>query len=378
MSLVLNEEQVFLKDSAKKFASEKTPTTHFREVRDSEIDNCYDDKIWQEMVSLGWTGILVPEEFGGSNFGVAGISSILEELGRTLTPSPLFSTAVVGVSLIKHANDDVKKNIFSKVVQEGLRLCFAIEESNHHDPLKTSCEAKKDGKNFSISGEKSFVVDGGFADKVIIACRTSGKKGNKDGLSLFVLDADTKGLTITSTKMVDSRNAANMKFNNAIVSSDMLIGKEGNAYEIIESVLDISRAAIAAEMLGGALQAYEITLDYLKEREQFGSKIGSFQALQHRAAVMFSELELCKSCVIESITSFDEGGNDSERLASLSKAKVGEVFHLISNESVQMHGGIGVTDEYDIGLYLKRARVAEQIFGDSDFHKNRYAELTGY
>ncbi len=378
MSLVLNEEQVFLKDSAKKFASEKTPTTHFREVRDSEIDNCYDDKIWQEMVSLGWTGILVPEEFGGSNFGVAGISSILEELGRTLTPSPLFSTAVVGVSLMKHASDDAKKDILIKVVQDGLRLCFAIEESNHHDPVKISCEAKKDGSNFIISGEKSFVIDGGFADKVIVACRTSGEKGSKEGLSLFVLDSDSKGLTITPTKMVDSRNAANMKFENVKVSSDNLIGKEDDAYEIIESVLDISRAAISAEMLGSALQAYEITLDYLKEREQFGSKIGSFQALQHRAAIMFSELELCKSCVIESITSFDEGGNDSERLASLSKAKVGEVFHLISNESVQMHGGIGVTDEYDIGLYLKRARVAEQIFGDSNFHKNRYAELTGY
>ena len=378
MSLVLNEEQIFLKDSAKKFASEKTPTTHFREVRDSEIDNCYDDKIWQEMVSLGWTGILVPEEFGGSNFGVAGISSILEELGRTLTPSPLFSTAVVGVSLIKNASDDVKKDILTKVVQDGLRLCFAIEESNHHDPVKISCEAKKDGSNFIISGEKSFVIDGGFADKVIVACRTSGEEGTKDGLSLFVLDSSSEGLTITPTKMVDSRNAANMKFENVKVSSDMLIGKEDDAYEIIESVLDISRAAISAEMLGSALQAYEITLDYLKEREQFGSKIGSFQALQHRAAIMFSELELCKSCVIESITSFDEGGNDSERLASLSKAKVGEVFHLISNESVQMHGGIGVTDEYDIGLYLKRARVAEQIFGDSNFHKNRYAELTGY
>ena len=378
MSLVLNEEQIFLKDSAKKFASEKTPTTHFREVRDSEIESCYDDKIWKEMVSLGWTGILIPEEFGGSNFGVAGISSILEELGRTLTPSPLFSTAVVGVSLIKHANDDVKKDILSKVVEEGLRLCFAIEESNHHNPLKIVCEAQKDGKNYNISGEKSFVIDGGFADMVIIACRTSGKEGSKNGLSLFVVDADAKGLTVTPTKMVDSRNAANMKFDNVKVSSDMLIGEEGKAYEIIESVLDISRAAISAEMLGSALQAYEITLDYLKEREQFGSKIGSFQALQHRAAIMFSELELCKSCVIESITSFDEGGNDSERLASLAKAKVGEVFHLISNESVQMHGGIGVTDEYDIGLYLKRARVAEQIFGNSDFHKNRYAELTGY
>ena len=378
MSLVLNEEQIFLKDSAKKFASEKTPTTHFREVRDSEIESCYDDKVWQEMVSLGWTGILIPEEFGGSNFGVAGISSILEELGRTLTPSPLFSTAVVGVSLIKHANDDVKKDILSKVVEEGLRLCFAIEESNHHNPLKIVCEAQKDGKNYNISGEKSFVIDGGFADMVIIACRTSGKEGSKNGLSLFVVDANAKGLTVTPTKMVDSRNAANMKFDNVKVSSDMLIGEEGKAYEIIESVLDISRAAISAEMLGSALQAYEITLDYLKEREQFGSKIGSFQALQHRAAIMFSELELCKSCVIESITSFDEGGNDSERLASLAKAKVGEVFHLVSNESVQMHGGIGVTDEYDIGLYLKRARVAEQIFGNSDFHKNRYAELTGY
>ena len=378
MSLVLNEEQIFLKDSAKKFAIEKTPTTHFREVRDNELEDCYDEKIWQEMVSLGWSGILVPEEYGGSNFGVAGISSILEELGRTLTPSPLFSTAVVGVSLIKHANDDVKKEILPKVVSEGLRICFALEESNHHDPLKTSCKAKKNGKTYKISGEKTFVIDGGFSDKIIIACRTSGEEGSKEGLSLFILDSGSEGLTVMSTKMVDSRNAANMKFDNVTVSEEMLIGEEGNAYEIIDSVLDISRAAISAEMLGSALQAYEITLDYLKEREQFGSKIGSFQALQHRAAVMFSELELCKSCVIESITSFDEGGNDSERLASLSKAKIGEVFHLVSNESVQMHGGIGVTDEYDIGLYLKRARVAEQIFGNSDFHKNRYAELTGY
>ena len=378
MSLVLNEEQIFLKDSAKKFALEKTPTTHFREVRDSELENCYDEKIWQEMVSLGWSGILVPEEYGGSNFGVAGISSILEELGRTLTPSPLFSTAVVGVSLVKHANDDLKKEILPKVVSEGLRICFALEESNHHDPLKTSCKAEKNGKTYKISGEKTFVIDGGFSDKIVIACRTSGEEGSMEGLSLFILDSGSEGLTVTPTKMVDSRNAANMKFDNVTVSEEMLIGEEGSAYEIIDSVLDISRAAISAEMLGSALQAYEITLNYLKEREQFGSKIGSFQALQHRAAIMFSELELCKSCVIESITSFDEGGNDSERLASLSKAKIGEVFHLISNESVQMHGGIGVTDEYDIGLYLKRARVAEQIFGNSDFHKNRYAELTGY
>ena len=378
MSLILNEEQIFLKDSAKKFAAEKTPTTHFREIRDSEISNCYDEKVWSEMVSLGWTGILVPEEYGGSNFGVAGISSILEELGRTLTPCPLFSTAVVGVSLIKHANEEIKKEILSKVVQTGLKLSFAIEESNRHAPLNISCQAEKAGEDYIIKGEKSFVLDGGFADKFIVATRTSKNPGDKTGISLFIVDSDSKGLEVTRTKMVDSRNAANIKFNEVKVHSSRMIGDEGQGFEIIESVLDISRAAISAEMLGGALEAYEITIDYLKEREQFGSKIGSFQALQHRAAIMFSELELCKSCVVESITSFDEGGNDSERLASLAKAKVGEVFHLISNESVQMHGGVGVTDEYDIGLYLKRARVAEQIFGNSDYHKNRYAELTGY
>ena len=378
MSLILNEEQIFLKDSAKKFAAEKTPTKHFREIRDSEISNCYDEKVWSEMVSLGWTGILVPEEYGGSNFGVAGISSILEELGRTLTPSPLFSTAVVGVSLIKHANEEIKKEILSKVVKTGLKLSFAIEESNRHAPLNISCQAEKTGEDYIIKGDKFFVLDGGFADKFIVATRTSKNPGDKTGISLFIVDSDSKGLEVTPTKMVDSRNAANIKFNEVKVHSSRMIGDEGQGFEIIESVLDISRAAISAEMLGGALEAYEITIDYLKEREQFGSKIGSFQALQHRAAIMFSELELCKSCVVESITSFDEGGNDSERLASLAKAKVGEVFHLISNESVQMHGGVGVTDEYDIGLYLKRARVAEQIFGNSDYHKNRYAELTGY
>ena len=222
------------------------------------------------------------------------------------------------------------------------------------------------------------MLDGTFADKIIVACRSSNSESKKDGISLLIVDSNSEGLSITPTKMVDSRNAANIKFDNVKSSADNLIGEEGKGFEILEKVLDISRVAISAEMLGSALQAYEITLDYLKERDQFGSKIGSFQALQHRAAIMFSELELCKSCVIESITSFDEGSNDLERLASLAKAKVGEVFHLISNESVQLHGGVGVTDEYDIGLYLKRARVVEQIFGSSEFHKNRYAELTGY
>ena len=179
MSLVLNEEQTFLKDSAKKFALEKTPTTHFREVRDSEIENCYNEEIWNEMVTLGWTGILIPEEYGGSNFGVAGIASILEELGKTLTPSPLFSTAVVGVSLVNHASDLIKKEILTKVINEGLKLSLALEETNHHNPKKISCSVEKKGEDFFINGEKSFVLDGTFADKIIVACRSSNSESEK-------------------------------------------------------------------------------------------------------------------------------------------------------------------------------------------------------
>ena len=210
------------------------------------------------------------------------------------------------------------------------------------------------------------------SDLVIIAAKT------KNGVSLFTVDRDSDGIEINQTKMVDSRNAANITFKNLEINSDAILGELDSAQDIINEVLDISRAVLAAEMLGGALEAFEITLNYLKEREQFGAKIGSFQALQHRAANMFTELELCKSCVLESLSAFEEKSNDIQRLVSLSKAKVGETFHLVSNEGVQMHGGVGVTDEYDIGLYLKRARVAEQTFGNSEFHRNRYAEITGY
>ena len=379
MALILNEEQQSLKDIAKEFLQKNAPVTHFREIRDTQNELGYDQSLWSEMVNLGWSGILIPEEYGGFDFGMVGMGSIFEEMGKTLTPSPLFSTGVLGASLITlGGNDNQKQNYLPRIVDGSLTTALALEESSRHSPFTISTKATKDGNDYKISGEKTFVIDGHSSNLIVVAARTGGSDDDASGISLFLVEADTDGIEITKTSMVDSRNSANIKFNEITVSSSNLLGEENNGASILEEVLDRAQIAISAEMLGSALQAYEITLDYLKEREQFGSKIGSFQALQHRAAIMFSELELCKSCVIESITSFDEGGNDSDRLASLSKAKVGEVFHLISNESVQMHGGIGVTDEYDIGLYLKRARVVEQIFGNSEFHKNRYAELTGY
>lgn len=376
MTLTLSEEQAFLKDTAKKFAQEKTPTTHFREIRDNENPECFDRKIWQEMAAQGWSGILVPEEYGGSNFGLAGIGVVLEELGRTLTPSPLFATSVVCATILNKAgNDSQKKEFLTKIASGEVTMAFALEEGPRHKPFSINLEAKKDGKNFILNGKKNFVIDGGFADYIIVVARTSEKE---DHLSLFILAKDVKGLNIVPTTMVDHKNAANIEFKEVIISEANLLGAQNDAKEIIEETLDISRAALSAEMLGGALEAFDITLNYLKEREQFGEKIGSFQALQHRAALMFTDLELCKSCVIEALTAYDEGSNDLQRIVSLAKSKIGETFFNVSNEGVQMHGGVGVTDEYDIGLYMKRARVAEQTFGNSEYHRNRYAELTGY
>ena len=376
MTLTLSEEQAFLKDTAKKFAQEKTPTTHFREIRDNENPECFDRKIWQEMAAQGWSGILVPEEYGGSNFGLAGIGVVLEELGRTLTPSPLFATSVVCATILNKAgNDSQKKEFLTKIASGEVTMAFALEEGPRHKPFSINLEAKKDGKNFILNGKKNFVIDGGFADYIIVVAKTS---ETEDHLSLFILAKDVKGLNIIPTTMVDHKNAANIEFKEVIISEANLLGVQNDAKEIIEETLDISRAALSAEMLGGALEAFDITLNYLKEREQFGEKIGSFQALQHRAALMFTDLELCKSCVIEALTAYDEGSNDLQRIVSLAKSKIGETFFNVSNEGVQMHGGVGVTDEYDIGLYMKRARVAEQTFGNSEYHRNRYAELTGY
>ena len=286
-----------MQDQTQRFAREKTPTSHFRSVRDSENPECFDREIWKQMADQGLSGILIPEEFGGSNFGLSGIGVVLQELGRTLTPSPLFATGVIGASfLTKIGTDSQKQKYLPEIANGNLTTCFAFEEGPRHKPIISEVTAEKKGKNYIINGKKSFVVDGGFADLIIIAAKTS------KGPSLFLADKNSKGIDINIAKMVDSRNSANITFSDLEVSPENILGEIDQAQDVIEEVLDISRAALAAEMLGGALEAFEITINYLKEREQFGVKIGSFQALQHRAANMFTELELCKSCVLESLS----------------------------------------------------------------------------
>ena len=379
MALILNEEQQSLKDIASEFLQSNAPVTHFREIRDTQNELGYDESLWMEMVNLGWSGILIPEEYGGFDFGMVGMGSILEEAGKTLTPSPLFSTGVLGASLLTlGGNDSQKQTYLPQIVDGTLTTALALEESNRHAPYSIDTQAKKNGDQFIISGCKNFVIDGHSSNLLIVAARTEGSVNDESGITLFLVNSDSQGVEITKTSMVDSRNAANIKFSDVTVSSETILGEENNGASLLEVVLDRAQIAISAEMLGNASQAFNLTLEYLKERKQFGAVIGTFQALQHRAAEMYSELELTKSSVIAACNAVDENSNDLRRMASLAKFKSGETNHLITNEAVQMHGGVGVTDEYDVGLFMKRARVTEQIFGNSEYHIDRYATLSDY
>jgi alkylation response protein AidB-like acyl-CoA dehydrogenase len=331
------------------------------------------------MTKLGWPGILIPEDYGGSNFGVTGISVILNECAKTLTPSPLFATGVIGAySITNYGTEKQKEFYLPKIVNGELTTALAIDESSHHNPADTEIIAKKQGSSFIINGKKTFVIDGASADLIILLARTSGIKGDMTGLTLFLVDANSNGIDRRKLDMADSRNYANINFKNVEIPDSDILGDLETGGETIENILDIGRIAMASEMLGNAEAAFETTLDYLKQRKQFGVLIGSFQALQHRAAEMFCEIELTKSSVMGAMKAADEGSNELQRLSSLAKTMAGETLHLVSNEAVQMHGGIGVTDEYDIGFFLKRARVAEQIFGSSKYHTERYANLSGF
>ena len=379
MALILNEEQQSLKDIAREFLQNNAPVTHFREIRDTQNKLGYDESLWNEMVNLGWSGILIPEEYGGFDFGMVGMGSILEEAGKTLTPSPLFSTGVLGASLLTLGGSDQQKQTYLPQIVDGtVTTALALEESNRHDPHSIETLANKSGDNFIISGTKNFVIDGHSSKLLIVAARTEGEKNDASGITLFLVESDHQDVEITKTSMVDSRNAANIKFNDVAVSSENILGEENNGASVLEVVLDRAQIAISAEMLGNASQAFDLTLEYLKERKQFGAVIGTFQALQHRAAEMYSELELTKSSVIAACNAVDQNSNDLRRMASLAKFKSGETNHLITNEAIQMHGGVGVTDEYDVGLFMKRARVTEQIFGNSEYHIDRYATLSDY
>ena len=376
---VLNEEQSMLRDAAKSWTQEKSPVTAFRKMRDSGVDIGYDAKAWNEMAEMGWAGVIIPEEHGGSAFGYLSMGLILEELGRTLTASPLIASGVGAASALALGGSDAQKSEWLPKIADGSVVgALAVDEGAHHAPEKVALAATKSGAGYSLSGTKTFVIEGLAANLLVVSARTSGTPGDKDGITLFLVPADAKGVSRKRLALADSRGAANITFDKVEVGADAVLGAVDKGWDVLEKTLDRVRAALAAEMLGAANQAFETTLDYLKVRVQFGQVIGSFQALQHRAAKMFTDLELARSAVEAALQAIDADSPDVPELVSLSKAKMGDVFHLVSNEMVQMHGGIGMTDAHDAGFYLKRARAAEAAFGSQSYHRDRYARINGY
>jgi alkylation response protein AidB-like acyl-CoA dehydrogenase len=376
---VLTEEQSMLREAARTWTQEKSPVSAFRKVRDSGAPLCYDPAAFAQMAEMGWTGVIIPEAFGGSDFGYLSLGLVLEETGRTLTASPLLSTALAAASaIVLGGTSEQKESWLPKIASGEIVATLAVDEGAHHRPSHIALAAARSEGGYVLTGAKAFVLEGMAADLLVVSARTAGASGDRSGISLFLVPAGAEGLGRKALKLADSRGAAAVTFDGVRVGADALLGGEGQGWDLLEKTLDRARAGLAAEMLGSATQAFETTLDYLKTRVQFGQVIGAFQALQHRAAKMFTELELARSCVEAALAAIDEDSPEVPALASLAKAKMGDTLHLVSNEMVQMHGGIGMTDAHDAGLYLKRARAAEATFGGQAFHRDRYARLEGF
>ncbi|MBM69297.1 MAG: acyl-CoA dehydrogenase [Haliea sp.] len=379
MALVLNEEQRLLAETAREFLQKEAPVSALRALRNARDPLGYDPELWRQMAELGWASVILPEDVGGLDFGFSGLGVVLQETGRTLAASPLFATAVVGASALLLGGSEAQKADYLPQVAAGeLTLALALEESHHHRPHHIATRLERSGDGFLLSGEKLFVLDGHSADALLVVARSAGETSSRDGLSVVLVPRDTSGVEIERTIMADSRNAANIRFNAVSIASNQVIGTEGEAGRWLEDVLDRGRIAMAAEMLGSVEEVFARTVAWLKERVQFGVPIGSFQALQHRAASLQAELELARSVVLQALTVVDEQPQQLAIMASLAKATLNDLGRHATNEAVQMHGGIGVTDELEIGFFLKRARTAMQILGDTGFHKNRYATLCGY
>jgi alkylation response protein AidB-like acyl-CoA dehydrogenase len=379
MALVLSSEQTMLRDNARSFLAKNAPVAHLRRLRDSRDPIGFSRELWKEFAQMGWAGVLIPPEYDGLGLGHVEAGIVMEEIGHTLTPSPLLSTSLVAATALIRAGSQAQKQAYLPgIVSGGLIATLAVDEGAKHRPENTSLAATRKGRGFVLNGSKTLVIDGHVADLVIVAARTSGNPGERRGLTMFAVERGAKGLAVERTWMVDAHNAARLKFDNVTLSPDAVVGNVDDGWNALEAALNVGRAGVAAEMLGAADEAFARTMTYLRERKQFGKLIGEFQALQHRAAILYCELEVARSAVLKALQTLDESFDNAGPVVSMAKAKAGTVATMAVQEGVQMHGGIGMTDEFDIGLFMKRVRVAQELFGDSNFHADRLARLNNY
>ena len=376
MSL-LTDDQTMLRETAAGFlADEGAIGKHLRHWRDIGCKDGFGHGLWRRFAELGLTGICIPESHGGLGLGATEAALVLEEIGRNLTPSPFLTTAAVAARAIEGtAHADLW---YPRILAGQAVLALAIDEGPRHAPERTALAAERQGNGFVLNGGKQFVVHGASADMLIVAARTAGAPGKRDGITLFAVPKGIAGLGIDNVALVDSSKAARLTFDGVQLDADAVIGEVDGGWAPLSRALNAGRAGAAAELTGVAAGASALTLDHLKTRKQFGKAIGEFQALQHRAAHLYAEIEIARAAALKAAQLLDSGDAQAELFGSVAKAKAAAVASLAAAEGVQMHGGIGMTDEHDIGLYMKRAAVLGEMFGDVYFHRNRVAELSGY
>ena len=375
MPLYLNDEQTMLRDTAKDFVAEHAPVSHLRALRDANDPTGFSRDLWKQFAEMGLNGVLVPEAQGGLGLGHVEAGVVLEEIGRNLSPSPFLATAVAAVEALKGSAQ--ADRWFPGIVSGDTIAALAIDEGPKHRD-RIAMTAERAGNGFRLNGAKQFVTHGHVADLLIVAARTAGSAEDADGVTLFAVPRDAAGLEASPERLADSSLAARMTFDGVTVDADAMIGEVDGGRSGLDRLLRAGRTGASAEMLGVAGGAMDMTVGYLKERKQFGTLIGSFQALQHRAAHLYSELEVARAAVLKAQQLLDAGSDEADEAVSVAKAMTGMATTLSVQEGVQMHGGIGMTDEYDIGFFMKRARVLAEMFGDTGFHADRLARAAGY
>lgn len=372
MSMIYSEEQQMLVDTARDFLAARSPVSAQRALRDRNDPLGFEQPLWQEIREMGWTAIPFPESLGGLDFGYKGMGAVFEEIGRHLSATPMLSSVVLCGSLLEQAADTEQQQAWlSPVISGDKRLALAVDEGFRHNPQAIALKAQDTSDGYRLNGEKVMVLDGIDADAWLVAANLD------DELAVFIVTPDLAGLTVQRQSLIDSRNTAKLVFQDLVVPRANRLSSAENMTAALERSLDLGRLCLSAEMLGSCEALFAMTLEYLKTRVQFDVQIGSFQALQHRCAWLYTELALARSTVMAAMAAVDADSDEQAELISLAKWKVGEMADKVTGEAVQLHGGIGVTDELDVGLFLKRVRVAQASLGDREFQLTRYAGRTG-
>lgn len=379
MPLVLNEEQALLRDSARNFLAEQGPVAQLRALRDTRDADGYSRGLWNRFAEMGYTGMLVPEAHGGLGLGHVEVGVVMEQVGRHLTASPLLASGVVAATAIRHGGSAAQQQALLPQIASGRHIAtLAVDETGKHRPQRIALQARRSGDGWRLDGAKTFVLDGHIADTLVVGARTAGAADDEAGITLFLVPRTAPGVAVERVAMVDAHNAARVAFADIALGADAVLGEVDGGRAALIAALDAGRCAAAAELLGLADEAFERTLAYLKERRQFDRLIGEFQGLQHRAAMLYCDLELARAAVAKAAQSLDGGKEGSSIDVSIAKARAGRSATLAVQEAVQMHGGIGMTDAFEIGFFMKRARVLQELFGDANFHADRLARSRGY